>query len=750
MKIKINIILVLLLSISAATFAQDKHPLLILTQKGVKEIRDNKTALPLFDSVLAQVKKEVDEDIASGIHVPVPKDMAGGYTHQRHKLNLFILQKAGNLYQITGDEKYAIFIRDVLMEYAELYPKLGKHPTNKSYATGKIFWQCLNDANWLVYVSQAYDCIYDWLEPKQVQYLNKTLFRPFADFISIENPQFFNRIHNHSTWGNAGVGMIGIVMNDKTLIQRALHGLDYDGIDQDLKDNDGGLIKLPKQKKAGFFAQLDHAFSPDGYYTEGPYYQRYAISPFILFAKALENNRPDIKIFEYRDGLLRKAVYSLLYQTNPQGEFFPINDAQKGMSFKSRELISAVNIVYDYCGNDPELLSVGQEQGWVELDASGFALAKGIQLGKAKPFNRKSIELRDGQNGDEGALGVLRAESKNGEICLAFKYTAQGLGHGHYDKLSYSLYDQTGEIVQDYGAARWVNIDQKGGGRYLKENKTWSKQTIGHNTLVVNNKSHFDGKFKKGNANHSDGFFFNIKNKDFQVASAKEENAYDGVKMHRTMALLNDDVFQNPLVIDILRVEADDFNQYDLPLWFQGHLLSANFDYKSNSKTLNLLGSGHGYQHVWKEAQGHSDDENAQITWFKTGQIYTMTAAVSNEDELIFGRLGANDPKFNLRHDPCLIIRKKGAKDAVFVSVIEAHGTYSPVDEVPHHPYGDIKEVKLLSNSASYTALQIVTHSGVSWTVVIANNDNSETASHQFKIGKKEISWTGNYYLKKN
>ena len=747
MSFKLKISLLSLLSFAFNAIGQN-HPHLILTKKGVEQIRNAKALPPMFNDIVEKTKAEVDAEIELGIFVPVPKDMAGGYTHERHKLNFFILQKAGNLYQITGDEKYAIYIRDMLMEYAKLFPELGRHPTNRSYATGKLFWQCLNDANWLVYVSQAYDCIYDWLEPKQVKHLNTTLFRPYADFVSIENPRFFNRIHNHSTWGNAGVGMIGLVMNDEVLIKRALYGLEATAmIDDDMKDNDGGLIKLPEQKEAGFFAQLDHAFSPDGYYTEGPYYQRYAISPFILFAKALENNRPEVKIFEYRNGLLKKAVYSLLYQTNAQGEFFPINDAQKGMSFKSRELISAVNIIYDYCGNDVELLSVAQSQGKVELDASGFAIAKDVADGKTKAFNRKSLELTDGKNGDEGALGILRGKGVEDEICLAFKYTAQGLGHGHYDKLSYSLYDKTGEIVQDYGAARWVNIDQKAGGRYLKENKTWAKQTIAHNTVTVNSTSHFNGDFKTGNQHHADGFFFDVSNPTFQIASAKDVNAYNGVEMHRTMALLQDDGFQNPIVIDVFRIEADNYNQYDLPLWFQGHLLSANFDYQSNSKTLNLLGENNGYQHLWKEAQGQTKDENAQISWFKNGQIYTMTSAVSNEDELIFGRLGANDPKFNLRHDPCLIIRKKEAKDAVFVSIIEAHGTYSPVDEVPHHPYGNIKSTELLFNSDKYTVVKWTTQADKSWTLFISNDDNSNETAHELKIGKETFRWKGNYKL---
>jgi hypothetical protein len=92
-------------------------------------------------------------------------------------------------------------------------------------------------------VSQAYDCIYDWLPENVRQQLEKNLFRHFADFISVENPQFFNRVHNHSTWGNAAVGMIGLVMNDNELIHRALYGIENDGLEDGAKDNDGGLIK---------------------------------------------------------------------------------------------------------------------------------------------------------------------------------------------------------------------------------------------------------------------------------------------------------------------------------------------------------------------------------------------------------------------------------------------------------------------------------------------------------------------------
>ena len=90
------------------------HPSLILTEEGVANLRKGLGKVALFDKVLANAKSEVDHEIALGIKVPIPKDMAGGYTHERHKRNWIIMQLAGNLYQITQEETYAKYIKDNL------------------------------------------------------------------------------------------------------------------------------------------------------------------------------------------------------------------------------------------------------------------------------------------------------------------------------------------------------------------------------------------------------------------------------------------------------------------------------------------------------------------------------------------------------------------------------------------------------------------------------------------------------------
>ena len=110
-----------------------------------------------------------------------------------------------------------------------------------------------------------------------------------ADWLSVTQAKEFDRIHNHGTWADAAVGMIGYVMHDTSYVNRALYGTKRD-------------------KTGGFLRQLDLLFSPDGYYSEGPYYIRYALMPFYQFAEAVNSNQPDLHIYEYRGGILKKAL----------------------------------------------------------------------------------------------------------------------------------------------------------------------------------------------------------------------------------------------------------------------------------------------------------------------------------------------------------------------------------------------------------------------------------------------------------
>ena len=144
----------------------------------------------------------------------------------------------------------------------------------------------------------------------------------------------------------------------------------------------------------------------------------------------------------------------MLNLSDADGDFFPLNDGQKGMSYYNSALVTAVDISYHYGEQDPGLLSIAKQQNQVLLDDSGLAVALGIKNGEEQPFNKASINLSDGSDGTQGGVGILR----NKDLELVFKYAAQGSSHGHYDKLSYSLYENGEEVCKGYVDAIRGNV----------------------------------------------------------------------------------------------------------------------------------------------------------------------------------------------------------------------------------------------------------------------------------------------------
>ncbi|MEE7560201.1 alginate lyase, partial [Xanthomonas sp. Kuri4-2] len=311
---------------------------------------------PLFAREQARAQKDLRTAMQAGIDVPVPKDKGGGRSHEQHKRNYQAIQAAGALYRLTGDRAYADFARDLLLQYARLYPTLGPHPEGRGQVPGRLFWQTLNDSVWLVAAIQGYDAIRDSLTPADRRTIDEQVFRRMADFLA-GTPENFDKIHNHATWAVAAVGMTGYVLRDPVLVDKALQGSRRDG-------------------RAGFLRQVDELFSPDGYYEEGPYYQRYALAPFLLFANAIQRNEPQRGIFARRDGVLLKAVDALV-QSSYGGYFFPINDAILDKGLDTEELVAGVAVAYAQTG-DARLLSVADGQRRTVLSPEGLALARDL------------------------------------------------------------------------------------------------------------------------------------------------------------------------------------------------------------------------------------------------------------------------------------------------------------------------------------------------------------------------------------
>lgn len=696
-----------------------QHPNTFFTKKEAAEVKINLTKYPLLKQSFSDIKKEVDQWIGKDVDVPFPKDPAGGYTHDKHKANYTLMFNSGILYNLTGEAKYATLVKKMMLQYAVLNPTLKNHPQATSSSPGRIFWQALNDANWMVYAGMAYDLVYNSLSAEERKMIELGAFKPEVDFFTIELKDWFNLIHNHAVWATAGVGIIGIASNNQNYIDMAMKGTEKNG-------------------KSGFIALMDNLFSPDGYYTEGPYYTRYAILPYAVFANALNNSNPSLKIFEHRDRILQKALLTCLQQTNIDGAFFPFNDALKEKDFTSNELVTAINIFWKVYGADKNLLIVAKKQNRVMLSSGGSSIAAALQVDKNIPayFDYKSFESTDGIKGDKGGISVFRNGKGADLTSLLFKYTSHGLSHGHYDKLGIMLYDKGNEIITNYGSVRFIGVEQKYGGRYLPENKTYAAQTIAHNTLVMDESSHFSGKENIAEKFHSDKLFSSYSNSAVQVVAAKEDNAYKNTQMQRTLYLL-----QLPgnkkMVVDIFNVQSDTVHQYDLPFQYNGSLIKTSVKYKANSAKQEPLGKKNGYQFLWKEAEARTANETVQLTFLNKNTYYTISTLIQDTAQLFFTRTGANDPDFNLRHEPAFIVRKQG-KDQSFISVIEIHGKFDPVYEFSSNAYPTVHQIKLIQNDENYSVAEILIDKKK--LMIYQCNKNFDSQKIHTVLGQ---SWTG-------
>lgn len=702
---------------------EKSHPLLILQQEDVQEIKMALGKYPVLNQSFLEAKAIADKGIESGVVVPVPKDPGGGYSHEKHKQNYIEMYNSSLVYQLGSDEKYAVFVRDMLMEYQRMYPGLPLHPMKKNQAPGKLFWQGLNESVWLVYSIQAYDCIYDFLNEEERRLIEENLFRKMVEFFTVEDSYSFNRVHNHGTWAVAGVGMTGMVLGDTVMINQALYSTKLDG-------------------SGGFLKQISELFSIDGYYSEGPYYHRYALMPFMLFAQALDNNQHELNIFAYRDSVLVKAVNTILQLTNNDGKFYPINDAIREKSWLTPEMVFATNIIYSLSG-DPSLSAVAIKHGQVMLSRQGLEMSKAISEANVGEFERKSLLIRDGENGKKGGVALMRLGQGENQTSVLFKFSSQGMGHGHYDRLAYILYDKGNEIISDYGSARFLNVEAKEGGRYLKENNSWAKQSVAHNTLVINEESHFKGNLKKAETHQPDLIFADLDNEEIQIVSASDSNAYSGLVMNRTLTFF--ELEGRRYLTDIFHVKNQKNSDYDFPLYFNGHLLHTNFEYE-RLKEYRVLGKNNGYQHLIVDAKSALIPQTTTLTWMYDKGFYSLSRITDSDTEFFITRLGANDPDYNLRSQQGLMFRYPDTGNAILLSVFEVHGNYNPASESVMFSSGSVQKLQLTKGDDQRIAIEMELANKKSAELLL-DLGFSDSEDNQLMLRGENRVWKGNYKL---
>lgn len=622
----------------------------------------------------------------------------GGPEHAQHKDNYQMMELAGLHWLLSGDPRYRDALLSLLRGYADIYPGLGSATSRDSNPPGRLFHQTLNEDMFLLYAASAWSCVKGSASDDDRAHIENNLLCLMVQEALTVHRETFDIVHNHGMWSVAAIAICGYVTGHQEWVDIALHGKRHDDV------------------SGGFYAQLNQLFSVDGYYIEGLYYQRFALRPMLLLAAAIDRCQPQRAIWDYRDRLIQRACFTLFDMAFPDGTLPALNDASKTMNLRDEGALLAVSLCRQHYGPSPRLSALAryQQQCWpcrgaIQLseDAPADAPARGSQL------------IRDGVEGERGAAGILRARPDGQQESMALLWWGghgniagmhSALNHGHFDGLHLSYFTRGREILQDYGFARWVNVEPKFGGRYVPENNSYAKKTVAHNTVVVDEGCQNEGDKARAATRSGHTHFFSASG-PHQGMSAFADDYWPDVGQQRTVLLLMLAQCERPLLVDLFALRSDAHHQYDYCLHTLGQIIHSSVTLAAES-TRNPLGAGQGYEHLWRCASANLPaGESVQLSWLCADSFYTLTSAVPQAGELIIARTGAGDPAFNLREEPAWLLRTQG-QNTLFASVLECHGEFDESREVSRQARGNVREVKIEAHTPEHTTLRIMFHQG--------------------------------------
>ncbi len=708
--------------------ATDNIQPVLMTEQEARELAVDLTQDTLLGRTLRQQQAALDAYMLHPLECP-GSGPANGYEHNRHKQNYINLDLAGRFFLITGDERYAEWLRDLLLMYADKYLTFPYHEQLNTNPTGRLFHQILNEHNWLLYASLGYSCIRAWLPEEHRSAIEQGVFEPMLTMFTVKYAHDFDWIHNHGIWAVAAVGICGFALGRQEYVDLCIHG----------QNND--------DTTAGFLAQITQLFAPSGYYIEGPYYARYAIRPLVMFAEALARHRPELKIFEYKQRVIKTTLDAILATAYPNGCLPALNDASLTMDVRDEGIVIACAISHTRYGRDDKLLGLAKLQDEVFLHPAGKALSDAVNDcgDQIPPAHWPSVELNEGPDGDRGAQGFLRILGKDNQQSMAvMNYGQHGMGHGHFDTLGITYFNRGQEVFREYGFGRWVNVEPKFGGRYLNENKTYARQTIAHNAVTIDKRCQNHFSVEKADSVHGVPHFFLKEDADLQGMSAFALQHHDGVRQQRSVFMLNHPRFEQPLLIDLYRIMADDKREhmYDYAIQYAGQIIRTDFEYTYHEWGWQAMGSANGYQHLLQVANAKTGKGSTLVSWLQGEGYYSLITSASAGGEVIFARTGGADPKFNLRSEPSLIYRQYG-NDHLFASVLESHGYFNEAKEISYDARGQLERLEVVGHNDQASVIRLHGADFVI-TVMVSNLSHvSDDTPNVVKFGEQQFQWTG-------
>ncbi|KII79408.1 heparinase II/III domain-containing protein [Vibrio renipiscarius] len=372
----------------------------------------------------------VDSEVLTG----EPYD--GAWWRWLNGLNSKACNDLGLLWQITEEKLYLEKVREILLAYAEYYPDYQEHGGIPYNGPGKANAQTLCEANCNIDFARGYDFIKDQLSFDEQAYIEQRLLREGAQFLMQHRA---DQLHNHEMKISATIGVIGLILNDQSLINFAVntpYGLKY---------------------------QLENGVKGEGLWFEGSiHYHYYALQALLNFEKMACKTEHSLQSEPNFHTMLAFPLKLLMNN----GDFPRLNDCIAGQE----KLTHSHLFEFAYREfNDPLFASALQNIYQRSPRNTIDALLYGVEtLPGAEQLQCQSIHAEQS--------GVTIMHNRQYSNMLLVKHSPYGGEHDHYDRLGLIINRNGKEILPDLGTT----------GYGAELHYGYYKNTATHNTLAVN------------------------------------------------------------------------------------------------------------------------------------------------------------------------------------------------------------------------------------------------------------------------
>lgn len=548
---------------------------------------------------------------------------------------------SGLAYQLTGNNAYALATKEILIAYADAYRNYPLHNTGYDTVTKKynpvmsadqnvaggarIMASVLDETSWVMAIAWAYDMVADSgvFTDQERQHVEGNLLREATATIYRLNPvPWESGAPNQQTWNNAAIAMVGFALEDPLLISDAMRG------------------------SKGFEFQIDNRVTSDGLWEEGSWsYHFYTLTPLIYIAEmASRSGYGDVYA---NSSKLRAMFESPLRFAMPNQVLPAFNDGTEFDMKLNRSAFESPYLRYPDIRNQfATLLSLGN-RGRESL----YWGAETIASGGDPNFGSTLFP--------ESGFAVLRAGTGPQSTYLALDYGPHGAGHGHPDKLGFTSYSRGGTLGIDPGTISYGSptID------------TWYKQTLAHNTVVVDGKSQ---SAATGNLLH----FATVPALSYVAANAGA--AYPTTNLLRTLVLSDD------YILDRYRVRSTD-TQKTVDWIYHNHgtqvlslpteLCATNSPTNGSTPRCLDLPADNGYQHLMNVASVVTgNDWQTTFNINKSGETARSLRLhmLGNDGTTVYTGTGLGS---NVSEPVPFVMSRRQSADTTFVTLMEPYSS---------------------------------------------------------------------------